>query len=146
VDERDFFWWRWMVLATGLVLSMGLAFILVPSAVLGLLAAVGLATGPPFADAAAARYLDFVYAVLGAVMVGWAVALLGILLGPFRRDPAGMLRVVAASLAAWYVPDTLASLWYGIWQNAVLNTLLAVVFAVPLAMLWRGLRRGGTTG
>jgi hypothetical protein len=33
------------------------------------------------------------------------------------------------SLAAWLIPDTTLSLWSGFWQNAVLNVVLAILFA-----------------
>lgn len=43
--------------------------------------------------------------------------------------------VVAGSLLAWFVPDTIFSLWSGFWQNAILNLAFATLFAVPLAAL-----------
>ncbi len=66
-------------------------------------------------------------------MFGWGVALLCILLGPFRRGSREAWLTLVVSLAAWLIPDTTLSLWSGFWQNAVLNVVLAVLFAVPLA-------------
>jgi hypothetical protein len=48
---------------------------------------------------------------------------------------------VAVSIAAWFVPDTAFSLWTGYWQNAVLNGVLALAFAIPLAATY-GPRHG----
>ncbi|MFM8411597.1 MAG: hypothetical protein ACKOCT_15140, partial [Alphaproteobacteria bacterium] len=48
--------------------------------------------------------------------------------------------VVAGSLAAWFVPDTLYSLWSGFWPNAVLNFSFATLFALPLAALRAAMR------
>lgn len=41
-------------------------------------------------------------------------------------------RIIALSVAAWFVPDTAYSLWSGFWQNAVLNLAFLILFAVPL--------------
>jgi hypothetical protein len=84
-------------------------------------------------DSDAAAYTAFMGAVLGAVMVGWAVLLLFVLHGPFRRMETAAWNMIAASLVAWFVPDTAFSLWSGFWQNAVLNTVMLAAFAVPLA-------------
>lgn len=40
--------------------------------------------------------------------------------------------LIALSVAAWFVPDTSYSLLSGFWQNAVLNTVFAGLFAIPL--------------
>jgi hypothetical protein len=40
---------------------------------------------------------------------------------------------VAASLAIWYPLDTGRSLYHRVYVNAILNTVLLVVVAVPLA-------------
>ncbi|MEW6497226.1 MAG: hypothetical protein AB1589_32695, partial [Cyanobacteriota bacterium] len=86
---------------------------------------------------AAVAYITFVCAVLGAGMVGWAVALLYALFGPFRRGLREGWSMVVVSLAAWFVPDTAFSLWSGFWQNAVFNLVFAVLFAVPLAATYK---------
>lgn len=41
--------------------------------------------------------------------------------------------MIAASLLAWFLPDTGFSLWSGFWQNALFNLGFAVLFLVPLA-------------
>ena len=51
--------------------------------------------------------------VLGAVMVGWGVALLFVLVGPFRRLSAPAWRSLVVSILAWFVPDTMYSLSAG---------------------------------
>jgi uncharacterized membrane protein YqaE (UPF0057 family) len=44
-----------------------------------------------------------------------------------------IVAVLVPSVAVWFIADTAYSLSSGFWQNAVLNTLVLVVFAVPLA-------------
>ncbi len=83
-----------------------------------------------------AGYIALAHGVLGAVMVGWGAVLLIVLIGPFRRGTREGWLIVAVSVAAWFVPDTALSLATGFWQNAVLNVVVAVLFAVPLAATW----------
>lgn len=87
----------------------------------------------------AAGYLRFAFAVLGAVMLGWAACLLVILRGPCRRGSRDAWLAVAVSLVAWFVSDTAFSIASGYWQNAVLNAAIAVLFAMPLAATYREL-------
>ena len=132
------FWWRWLVVVTAALLVLGLAMVLLPSATQQLYNV--LYFGSPQGNSAfqpAAPYLKFVFAALGAVMVGWAVTLLIILRGPFRRRSREAWLAFSVSLLAWFVPDTTFSLWSGFWQNAVLNAVIAVLFAIPLAATYR---------
>ena len=55
------------------------------------------------------------------------------LFGPFRRGSREAWFTCTVSLAAWFVSDTMVSLANGFWQNAVLNAVIAILFAVPLA-------------
>jgi len=57
--------------------------------------------------------------------------------GSFARGERLGWRVVAASVLAWFVPDSAFSVWSGFWPNAVLNLLFFVVFALPLAATYR---------
>lgn len=66
-------------------------------------------------------------------MVGWGTALILVVQGPFAAGTALGWRVIAVSVAAWFVPDTAYSLWPGFWQNAVLNLVFLLLFAVRLA-------------
>jgi len=70
-------------------------------------------------------------------MFGWGVMLLLVLLGPFRRGSHEAWLTLSISLAAWFIPDTIFSLWSGYWQNAVFNTALVFLFAIPLAATYR---------
>ena len=83
----------------------------------------------------ASDYIGLSHAVMGSVMVGWGAALLLVL----RGEPTARLRdklwIFVVSLAAWFIPDTSFSLISGFWQNAVLNTVFAVLFVIPLTAL-----------
>jgi hypothetical protein len=53
-------------------------------------------------------------------------------LGPLRQGDRSAWRIFVVSLLAWFVTDTLFSLWSGFWQNALLNGVFALLFAPPL--------------
>lgn len=83
----------------------------------------------------ASAYISLVHAVLGSVMFGWGAVLMFLALGPFRRGSKDAWLMFVVSLIAWFIPDTAYSLLSGFWQNAVLNTGFALMFAIPLTVL-----------
>lgn len=93
-------------------------------------------------SAAAMHYITFINGVVGAVMVGWSVALLLIVVGPFRRGERWAWQAVAVSLLAWFVPGTLFSAWSGVMRNVVFNCLFIIVFAIPLIATYRRFHDG----
>jgi len=120
-----------MVFGLALVLLPGLAragFSLLVYAAPGRLGAFGTE---------AVAYISLVHAVLGGVMFGWGIALLLVVRGPFARGEREGWQIVFVSVGAWFVSDTAFSLWSGFWQNAVLNLVFIVLFAVPLAATHR---------
>jgi hypothetical protein len=80
----------------------------------------------------ARAYISLLHGVLGAVMVGWALALLGLLLCLWTHAPRWAWRVLALSVGGWFVVDTTFSLGVGAWQNALLNLVFAAFFALGL--------------
>jgi hypothetical protein len=133
-------WLRWLQLAIVGVMAFGLALVLAPTLALKGFSLLVYASPDRIAafGAEAAAYISLVHAVLGAVMFGWGVALLLVVRGLFSRGAREGWQIVAVSLAAWFIPDTAFSLWSGFWQNAVLNAVFIVLFAVPLATTYRG--------
>ena len=87
--------------------------------------------------AEAVNYIGLTHAVLGGVMFGWGLALLLIVRRLFARGSKLGWQLISFSVVAWFVADTFYSLSYGFWQNAVLNLVFAVLFAVPLLASYR---------
>lgn len=135
---RDF-WMGWLTVVVAGTLVFGLAMVALPGVTRSgfNLMLYGAAAGHADFGPEAVRYVNLAHAVMGAVMVGWSAALLWVVRGPLRRGEAGSWAAVAGSVAAWFFPDSAASLWHGYWQNAVLNSGFAVLYAVPLAALRR---------
>lgn len=85
---------------------------------------------------AASQYVSLAHAVLGGVMVGWGASLFLTVRSLLASGSRLGWRIVTLSVAAWFIPDTAYSLWSGFWQNAVLNLVFLVLFAVPLAAVY----------
>jgi len=127
-------WISWLLAVAAGVVAFGLVLVLLPS-----LARQGFSVlvyaSPERIDSfgeEAARYISLAHAVLGGVMVGWGAALFYITRTLLARGSRFAWNLVALSVFAWYVPDTSYSLLSGYWQNALLNTVFLVLFAVPL--------------
>jgi hypothetical protein len=141
-STRFIFWWRWLIVVTLGVMLFGIVMVALPALTLeffGLLLYSSPETLSTF-GAPTIAYITLVHGVLGSVMFGWGVALLYILLGPFRRGSREGWLMLVVSLAAWFVPDTALSLWSGFWQNAALNGVIAVLYTIPLVASYRAFK------
>jgi hypothetical protein len=141
MKNKSVFWLWWLIIVTFSVLLLGISMVLLPDPTQKLfnLLILGSIEGNPTFNEAAITYIKLVYAVLGALMFGWGMLLLYILLGSFRRGEAEGWRMMTLSVTAWFIPDTGYSLWSGFWQNAVLNLGFAIAFAIPLIATYKAL-------
>jgi hypothetical protein len=89
----------------------------------------------------AVAYVQLVHAILGAITVGWAFTLLGVVAWLWHGDTGRAWLAVAVPAVVWFVLDTAYSLASGFWRNAVFNALVALALAVPLLLLRRGRSR-----
>ncbi|MEO6292174.1 MAG: hypothetical protein ABIO88_06080 [Burkholderiaceae bacterium] len=137
------FWWRWLIAVSAGVVLFGLVLVLLPALSLQGFSLLIYANAEQLSQygPAAVSYIQLVHAVLGAVMVGWGTALLFVLLCTFRENVSIGWKTVAGSATAWFIPDTTYSLVSGFWQNAVLNLIFALLFAIPLVAIWKNTRR-----
>ena len=129
------FWFRWLLVVIVGVMLFAISMILSPDLIRQFFSLLFYASANGIESrfgAAAVAYITLVHGVLGAVMLGWSVSLLLVLLGPFQRGSREGWLIVSVSVAVWFVPDTLFSLLTGFWQNAVLNFAFALLFAIPL--------------
>jgi len=131
--------WRILLAATVGLILFGLVLILMPTLTVHAFSLLVYSSTDHLNSFGtdALGYITLVHAVLGAVMIGWGVLFFFLTLGPIRRGSRDALQWFLVSLAAWYLPDTAVSLITGFWQNAVLNTVFGVLFAVPIFVLLR---------
>lgn len=133
-QQPSIFWTRWLLVVSAGVVVFGLLLVLAPALTrqgFSLLAYASQDQIDSFGTEQV-RYVSLAHAVIGGVMIGWGVALFYVTNALLASgNPVGW-NIIAFSVAAWFLPDTAYSLIYGFWQNAVLNTVFLVLFAVPL--------------
>lgn len=128
------FWSVWLQAAAGMLMLLSAVLLLAPSLGLAIFSTVYFLQPefPVATPAAVAAYIRFMHGVLGAVMLGWMVAVLALARGPFVQGQRSAWNTIALSASAWFLIDTSYSLWHGVWGNAALNLTTAALFAVPL--------------
>ncbi|MEM9042815.1 MAG: hypothetical protein AAGD33_23260 [Actinomycetota bacterium] len=85
-------------------------------------------------------YVQLIFAVLGAVIVGWMATIAGLVVGPLARREPWAWNTIAGAATAWFVLDTGASLLLGFVGHAAFNVGFAVALAAPLVMIRRELQ------
>lgn len=145
MNTRTAFWWRWLVTVTVGVTVFGISMVLIPN-VINRFFSLLMFSSPKIIEEferPAVSYILLLQGVLGSVMFGWGISLLFLLFSSFRRGSREGWLAVSVSVASWFVPDTSFSLLSGFWQNAVLNLVFAVAFAIPLAATYRSFSETG---
>lgn len=71
-------------------------------------------------------------ALYGAIMTGWGVTLLLVGRIAFKRNDRELKRLLFTGIAVWLVIEAGASIWLGVWPNAGVDLVVAILFAVPL--------------
>jgi hypothetical protein len=134
------FWFYFTAAGLVGVLLFGAGFIAAPGLMNALFNTMffGSAASPFSADANA--YNLFVYAVLGAIMIGWVISLGGLVWLAARGQTTAWW-LFCASVLVWYAVDTTASLALGYPANAALNTLMLVLLGVPMVALFQHMRQ-----
>lgn len=130
------FWQRWLIVVTGGVILYGFGLIFLPHLMHTLFNTLFFSSSDSIRDFAdeSHNFIPFVYGVLGAVIIGWMVTLMSILLTAFHQPFAW--RTLTLSIGLWYLIDTGFSLYLGSVAHAVFNTVFLGLFAVPLAALY----------
>ena len=77
----------------------------------------------------------FAIGLMGAVTMGWGLTYFGAFKALYALDAATaapIWRYLLLAGLAWYVIDSSISVATGFWMNAVSNTVLIVLFLIPL--------------
>lgn len=129
-------WENWLHAWISMVIGFGGMF--AGAGVPGLDAGAGLfywivSGGTVDASAFAAPGMRISVSLMGAVMLGWGCAMLGVWQAR-RADPA-LWRGLARALLIWFVVDSALSVMTGFPLNALSNTLFVALFVLPAAKL-----------
>ncbi len=133
------FWLTWLGIVSVGVIAFGLLLVVAPGVGRQGFSLLVFSSADRISEfgSEAASYIELAHDVMGSVMVGWGVALLLVLRGPMKRNLSKGLKIFGISLLVWFIPDTIFSIASGFWQNAILNLVFAVLFAIPIAALYR---------
>ncbi len=127
-------WSVWLQAAAAVMLALSAILLLAPSLGLAIFSSVYFFQPefPVRLPQAVDAYVRFMHGVLGAVMLGWMVAIIALARGPFVAGQRHAWNTMAASVGSWFVVDTSFSVLHGVWGNVALNLATALMFAVPL--------------
>lgn len=128
------FWINWLIDTTKFTVLFGLFMVLAPGLTQQAFGLLIFQNPAQFAsyNPQATAYIGLAHAVMGSVMAGWGALMFMLVRALLAKGVKEAWGMVAVSVLLWYVPDTAYSLFSGFWQNAVLNTGFAVLYAVPL--------------
>ena len=82
--------------------------------------------------AAALDYHRFLFALNGAVSVGWGVMIFFLAWQPFGRGERWAWWALATSAGVWFVLDTVVALSFGAYAYAIFNVAVIVAIDIPL--------------
>lgn len=138
------FWKRWLMAVTAGVMFYGLGLILFPGAARDLFNALFF-TSPQTAHLFIEEtnvYTAFAHSILGAVLVGWMLTFMCILMWSFQPGNRHAWNTLAVSILGWFVIDTGYSIYAGVIAHALFNCVFLVLFALPLAGTYQQFQAG----
>lgn len=119
--------WCWAVLGVGAVFALGA----IPAADGGVRLFYDVIDWPVDGASPYGEEVRFTAALLGAVMIGWAIALFG-LIAAAETVGAQAWRALTMSVVIWYGIDSAISIGSGFALNALSNTGFLVTYLIPI--------------
>lgn len=134
--SRRRLWLVWLQVVLALLFVYGLVLVVAGSFAQSLFTLLGF--GPPTSieSSELSAYLRLPFAVLGAVLAGWATLMFILVRGPLASGVSWALPALAVPLAVWFILDTGMSLVLGYPTHALFNVPFAIALGVPLWRLW----------
>jgi hypothetical protein len=144
--SRFRFWRAWLIVASWAAAGFGLALALFNQTPL-FDVILNSHVDPAFWPIAprsppVARFEQFVYGIMGAMLVGWGLMMALIAMFAFSATARAVWWGFVLSLLVWYSLDTAISLICGVRWNAALNSFFLVMLGIPLAATVRTVFRG----
>ncbi len=142
IEKTPVLWQRWLLAACGLSAIFGLSLIVAPGlfhSTLGSLTYNSFFEGDAFASLSAAEvaHQDFMFSLLGTLMVAWMVNIGALVAIPFRRGERWAWNAIGAGVLTWFLLDGGVSLAYGLVWNAFFNLGFLIAFGIPLLASYR---------
>ncbi len=134
------FWKAWLIVSSVLLMAFGLGIVLFPDLAKGMFGLLLYFNGSYIKNSfshEANHYISLVHGVLGAVLFAWGLQMYLVIRGLFEQAQFKAWMTVSLPLVGWFIVDSTFSLVVGYWQNAILNCVLATMFAIPLIAIRR---------
>lgn len=131
------FWWRVLIVAVLGTALFGVSLIALPGLTQPVFNSLYFGQAESPYGAAPQGYIFFMQGILGAVTIGWMVAMLPIILIPFRRGEGWAWWTVTLSVGVWFVVDNAFSVVAGYPTNLIPNFINGALFALPLIATYR---------
>ena len=114
----EYFYRRIIIIISVLVILLGIfiSFILDPKLI-------------PVEGGIMVRWLQ---GIIGATLMGWGLTILLVSWYAFKQGIPQLLRYILLGLIAWFIPDTIISIYYGIVFNVIINLIFLAVAGFPL--------------
>ena len=134
--SRRRLWLVWLQVVLALLFVYGLVLVVAGSFAQSLFTLLGF--GPPTSieSSELSAYLRLPFAVLGAVLAGWATSMFILVREPLAAGTSWASPALAVPLAVWFILDTGMSLVLGYPTHALFNVPFAIALGVPLWRLW----------
>lgn len=132
------FWIKWLIGVTFGVIAFSLGLIFIPDTMRETFNQLYLPSDAQtqFSDTAK-NFVNLVYGILGAVMIGWAIMLLSTILGGFSHGERRAWITLSVSMVIWFVLDSSFSIAMGFPENALFNLVFFILYAIPLGATYR---------
>lgn len=80
-------------------------------------------------------------ALYGAIMIGWGTTLFLVGRVALRRGDGELARSLLLGIAVWLVIEAAFSARLGVWFNVGVDTMVLILFAIPLIVTLRSTRK-----
>lgn len=81
------------------------------------------------------QFQNWIYGVLGATIVGWGIIMFFVIKYGFREKQKWAWKSIAVGISVWFVIDTSLSIYFGVYFNALFNSILFLLFIIPLLFI-----------
>jgi hypothetical protein len=79
-------------------------------------------------------HINWIYGVLGAVMIGWGMMIVLFSWRLFAENAAWIWNTIMISITIWYLVDTGISLYYKVILNVIINSIIFMLALIPYAL------------
>ena len=126
---------KWLQLVLGAVFIYSLLLVFKGSVAGSLFSWFGFGPNEAIDKSEVQDYLLLPYMVLGAVMAGWVLLMMLIVIGPLKDGSLWARKFLIQSLSLWFILDTSMSVVLGYPTHALFNVPFALALGIPLVLM-----------